>query len=67
MLALAVLIGSLLIVFVTWRAAYEREVATARARFVARTDEVVYLLRERMSNFELVLQGDLGSSSRIGA
>ena len=57
MLALAVLIGSLLIVFVTWRAAYEREVATARARFVARTDEVVYLLRERMSNFELVLQG----------
>ncbi|MFP7721526.1 CHASE domain-containing protein [Lysobacter sp. A3-1-A15] len=57
LLALAVLIGSLLIVFVTWRAAYEREVATAQARFVARTDEVVYLLRERMSNFELVLQG----------
>ena len=57
LLALAVLIGSLLIVFVTWRAAYEREVATAQARFVARTDEVAYLLRERMSNFELVLQG----------
>lgn len=57
LLALVVLIGALLIVFMTWRAAYEREVATAQARFVARTDEVVYLLRERMSNFELVLQG----------
>ncbi len=57
LMALVVLMGALLIVFMTWRAAYEREVATAQARFVARTDEVVYLLRERMDNFELVLRG----------
>lgn len=57
LMALVVLVGALLIVFMTWRAAYEREVATAQARFVARTDEVVYLLRERMDNFELVLRG----------
>ncbi len=57
LLALAVLIGSLLIVLAMWRAAYEREIVSGQARFVSRTEEMSALFREHMVNYELVARG----------
>ena len=56
-LALAVLLGSLVLVFTAWRYARERELRAAEIEFIAKTGEVSDLLRQRMVNYELVTRG----------
>ncbi|MFD0738159.1 CHASE domain-containing protein [Lysobacter koreensis] len=55
--ALAVLLGSLALVFATWQNARERELHAAELEFVGKTDEVVDLIRQRLVNYELVTRG----------
>jgi PAS domain S-box-containing protein len=57
MLALVVLLASLLLVFLYWRNAHERELESAAAEFSARTDEAAALLAQRLGNYELVARG----------
>lgn len=56
-LAVLVLLASLLVVFVYWRSAHEREMRGAEAEFIARTEEATALLRQRLANYELVARG----------
>ena len=56
-LAVGVLVFSLLLTFIGWRYASEREAASARAEFIAHCEEIASLLRERMGNHEIVLKG----------
>jgi len=55
--ALVVLIASLASVLALWRIAYDRELRAADARFVANTQEITELLKQRMVNYELVAGG----------
>lgn len=57
MLALAVLLGALALVFTTWRYARASESRAAQSEFVASTDELSDLIRQRLVNFELVARG----------
>ncbi|MFC3549561.1 CHASE domain-containing protein [Lysobacter cavernae] len=57
LLALIVLVGSLVLVFATWRVARDRELRAAQASFVGNTNEVSDLLRQGMVNYELVARG----------
>ncbi|RDZ28660.1 CHASE domain-containing protein [Lysobacter silvisoli] len=57
LLALLVLIGALILVFVTWRVARERELRSAESEFVAQTAVMTDLLRQRMIYYELVARG----------
>ncbi|GAB3384356.1 CHASE domain-containing protein [Lysobacter fragariae] len=57
LLALAVLVGSLLLVVTAWWVAREREVHAAETRFGVRTAEVADRLHRRLVNFELVARG----------
>jgi len=57
LLALLVLLGTLVLVFVAWRYARDREVRSAEVEFVATTVEVTDLLRQRLVNYELVARG----------
>lgn len=56
-LALVVLLCSLLLVVLSWRAARERELAASQAEFEATTREVVDLLQQRLVNYELTIRG----------
>ena len=56
-LAFLVLLASLLVVMFYWRGARDREMATAQDDFVAHTEEVGALLRQRLSYYELVARG----------
>ena len=56
-LALLVLLASLLLVFLYWRGAHVRELDSAEAEFVARTQEATALLVQRLDNYELVTRG----------
>jgi len=56
-LALVVLFASLLLVYLYWRGAYEREVAAARAEFVSRAEEASALVAQRMGQYELLARG----------
>jgi len=56
-LALAVLLGTLVVVFVAWRYARDREMRAAEVEFIARTSEVVDLIRGRLVNYELIAGG----------
>ena len=56
-LALAVLLGALVVVFAAWRYARDREMRAAELEFVASTAEVSDLLRERLVHYELVTRG----------
>lgn len=56
-LALLVLAGSLLLVFLYWRSASERDDDMARAEFSARTNEASSLLVQRLADYELVARG----------
>lgn len=56
-LASGVLVFTLLLTFVGWRYASDKETATAQARFIGQGEEAVSLLRERMGNQEIVLRG----------
>lgn len=57
--ALVVLIASLALVVWLWQMAYERELRTSEALFVADTGDVVDVLKQRMVNFELVTGGGI--------
>ncbi len=56
-LAVGVLVFSLLLTFIGWRYASEREAESAQSEFIARCEEITSLLRERMGNHEIVLKG----------
>ncbi len=56
-LAVGVLVFSLLLTFIGWRYASERETASAQAEFVTQAEEITSLLRERMGNHEILLKG----------
>lgn len=56
-LAALALLGSLLLVFLYWRSAQQRELQAAHAEFVAETDAIVELLRQRMANYDVILRG----------
>ena len=56
-LALVVLAASLLMVWLYWRAAHEREMEAARMEFEARADEATALLAQRLGEYELVARG----------
>ena len=56
-LAILALLASLLVVFLYWRNAHEREMASVRADFIAQTEEITTLLRQRLSYFELMARG----------
>ena len=57
LLALAVLIGALVLVVVAWDAARERELRAAEIRFQADAAEIVERLQRRLVYFELVARG----------
>lgn len=57
LLALAVLVGSLVLVFATWHNVRQRELRNAEAIFAAETAEVADLLRQRLVQYELVTRG----------
>ena len=57
LLAVLVLVASTLLVVLAWRAARERELATARAEFEASCQEIVELVQQRLVNYELTIRG----------
>ncbi|MFC5569160.1 CHASE domain-containing protein [Lysobacter yangpyeongensis] len=57
LLALLVLLGALVLVFVSWYYARERELRAAEARFEAHTAEVVDRLYQHLVYYELVARG----------
>ena len=57
LLAFAVLVASLSLVWMTWTSARERELRAAEQEFVAATDEMTELVRQRLSQYELVTRG----------
>ncbi len=56
-LALVVLVGSLLLVLLSWRSARERELQSAQAEFVASAEELVELVQQRLVNYDLTIRG----------
>ena len=56
-LALAVLLGAVLLVFAAWRYSRDRELRAAQIEFIAQTGEVSHLIRQSMVNYELVTRG----------
>lgn len=56
-LALVVLVGSLLLVLLSWRAARERELQAAQAEFIVSAEEVVELVQQRLVNYDLTIRG----------
>ena len=56
-LAALVLIGALLMVWLYAQAAGEREQRVRQAEFVAQTNEIAMLLRQRLLHYELALRG----------
>ncbi len=57
LLALVVLIGALILVFMAWNGAREREFVTAQSEFVARANEITSRLEQPMIDYELVARG----------
>jgi PAS domain S-box-containing protein len=57
LLALAVLVGSLVLVVLAWREAREREIERAQMRFQADAQELVERVNRRAQQHELVLRG----------
>jgi len=57
LLALAVLLGSFVLVLAAWQNARERELSAAHAEFVARSGEIVDRLQQRLVYYELVARG----------
>src|SRR5688500_5754788 len=56
-MAVVVLVGSLLLVLLSWRAARERELQAAQTVFVASAEEVVELVQQRLVNYDLTVRG----------
>lgn len=57
LLAVAVLLGSLLLVALFWRHASQRELHAAKVEFVAESMETVELVRQRLIQYELTIRG----------
>ena len=57
LLAVLVLLGSLLLVFMAWHAAREQELKAAEDAFAASTRQAVELVEQRLVNYELTLRG----------
>ena len=57
LLAVLVLLGSLLLVFMAWHAAREQELKAADDAFAASTRQAVELVEQRLVNYELTLRG----------
>ncbi|MFC3715466.1 CHASE domain-containing protein [Luteimonas soli] len=56
-LSLLALVASLLLVWLYWSSAQQRELKAAQAEFTAETDTVAELLRQRLASYELVARG----------
>jgi PAS domain S-box-containing protein len=56
-LSLLALVASLLLVWLYWQSAKQRELKAAQAEFAAETDAVAELLRQRLASYELVARG----------
>lgn len=56
-LAVVVLLGSMLLVLLSWRAARERELRAAEADFIASAEEVVQRVKQRLVNYDLTIRG----------
>ncbi|WP_190285676.1 CHASE domain-containing protein [Montanilutibacter psychrotolerans] len=56
-LALAVLVGTVMLVLALWRNAYDRELVAAQAEFVVSSQDIAGRLQQRMLNCELVARG----------
>ena len=57
LLAFAVLVAALVLVGATWRSARQREMRAAEQEFVADTDEIIEVLRQRLAQYELMTRG----------
>lgn len=57
LLAIAVLIGSVMLVLASWNTARERELHAAETRFEVRTGEIVDRLQRHLSDYELLARG----------
>src|SRR5690606_9311511 len=64
-LAGVVLAASLLLVYLYWRSAHEREMAAAQAAFTARADDAAARLVRRLGNHELVARGGVSLSASL--
>src|SRR3546814_6935666 len=64
-LALLVLAASLLLVYLYWRNAHERETAAAQAAFAARADDAAARLVRRLGNHELIARGGVSLSASV--
>ncbi|WP_166207357.1 CHASE domain-containing protein [Cognatiluteimonas telluris] len=58
-LSALVLVASLLVVFVYWRGAREREMAVVHDDFIAQAEETTALLKQRLGLYELVTRGGM--------
>src|SRR3546814_19253410 len=56
-LSLLALVASLLLVWLYWNNARQRELKAVQAEFVAETDIIAELLRQRLASYELVARG----------
>src|SRR3546814_573589 len=56
-LSLLALVASLLLVWLYWNSAQQRELKSVQAEFVAETDIIAELLRQRLASYELVARG----------
>jgi PAS domain S-box-containing protein len=56
-LSLLALVASLLLVWLYWSSAQQRELKAAQAEFTSETDIVAELLRQRLASYELVARG----------
>src|SRR5690606_11297388 len=57
LLAVVILVGTLLMVWMSARAAGEREQHARQAEFVAQSAEILVLLQQRLLHYELALRG----------
>ena len=64
-LAGVVLAASLLLVYLYWRSAYEREMTAAQAAFTARADDTAGRLVRRLGNHELIARGGVSLSASV--
>ncbi|MDQ2702009.1 MAG: CHASE domain-containing protein [Pseudomonadota bacterium] len=64
-LALLVLAASLLLVYLYWRSANDREMDAAQAAFTARADDAAARLVRRLGNHELIARGGVSLSASV--
>lgn len=57
LLALAVLVGLVLVTVLLWRSARDREIRSARAEFIAQSAEITDRLRQKLVQYDLMTAG----------